>query len=242
LRKSKKGWSRNCRLYFALNWRIFGTRLAPKGASSSRALDYSLWTHLLAKFQTDPSPSMKCPHCLTAFHDDHERLDLQEDGTSHFVLVKSLCPTCHRFIIALHERFDRTGINKYNKEREFLCYPKATSRTPIGPEGPPEFADDYKEACLTLADSPKASAALCRRCLQHLLREKAGIKKDDLAREIQQVIDSSQLKASGKFQRISRKLPPAARSSLLLVSARGVGGGVWLMIHMRIFQASPSRT
>ena len=29
--------------------------------------------------------------------------------------------------------------------------------------------------------------------MQHLLREKAGIKKDDLAREIQQVIDSSQL-------------------------------------------------
>ena len=26
------------------------------------------------------------------------------------------------------------------------------------------------------------------------------------------------------------------------VSARGVGGGVWLIVHMRIFQASPSRT
>jgi hypothetical protein len=26
------------------------------------------------------------------------------------------------------------------------------------------------------------------------------------------------------------------------VSARGVGGGVWLIVHTRIFQASPSRT
>ena len=44
-----------------------------------------------------------------------------------------------------------------------------------------------------MADSEKASAALSRRCLQYLLREKAGIKKDDLAKEIQQVLDSKQL-------------------------------------------------
>jgi Domain of unknown function (DUF4145) len=44
-----------------------------------------------------------------------------------------------------------------------------------------------------LADSEKASAALSRRCLQHLLREKAGVKKGDLATEIQMVLDSKQL-------------------------------------------------
>jgi len=44
-----------------------------------------------------------------------------------------------------------------------------------------------------LPDSEKASAALSRRCLQYLLREKAGIKKGDLANEIQQVLDSRQL-------------------------------------------------
>ena len=37
------------------------------------------------------------------------------------------------------------------------------------------------------------AAALSRRCLQHLLREKAGIKKGDLSNEIQQVLDSRQL-------------------------------------------------
>jgi hypothetical protein len=56
-----------------------------------------------------------------------------------------------------------------------------------------EFSTDYREACLVLPDSEKASAALSRRCLQHLMRENAGIKKDDLAREIQQVLDSKQL-------------------------------------------------
>jgi Domain of unknown function (DUF4145) len=52
---------------------------------------------------------------------------------------------------------------------------------------------DYSEACLVLPDSEKASAALSRRCLQHVLREKAGIKRGDLASEIQQVLDSRQL-------------------------------------------------
>lgn len=60
-------------------------------------------------------------------------------------------------------------------------------------EVPKNFTLDYTEACLVLSDSPKASAALSRRCLQHLLRESAGVKKADLADEIQQVIDSRQL-------------------------------------------------
>jgi len=44
-----------------------------------------------------------------------------------------------------------------------------------------------------LPDSPKASAALSHRCLQNLLREKAGVKPGNLANEIQQVIDSGRL-------------------------------------------------
>jgi hypothetical protein len=44
-----------------------------------------------------------------------------------------------------------------------------------------------------ITDSPKASAALGRRCLQHLLREAAKVKPGNLADEIQQVIDSGKL-------------------------------------------------
>ena len=72
-------------------------------------------------------------------------------------------------------------------------WPKAPSRVPIPKEVPIEFSGDYTEACLVLQDSPKASAALSRRCLQHILREKAGVKKSDLADEIQQVIDGGKL-------------------------------------------------
>jgi len=41
-----------------------------------------------------------------------------------------------------------------------------------------------------LSISPKASAALSRRCLQRLLREKAGVRHGDLAKEIEQIIKS----------------------------------------------------
>lgn len=60
-------------------------------------------------------------------------------------------------------------------------------------EVPPSILQDYTEACLVLADSPKASAALSRRCLQNLLRQSAAVKQGDLFNEIQQVLDSKQL-------------------------------------------------
>jgi len=58
------------------------------------------------------------------------------------------------------------------------------SRAPLSDVVPEHFAVDYREAALVFDDSPKASAALSRRCLQHLIREKAGIARSNLAQEI----------------------------------------------------------
>jgi hypothetical protein len=58
---------------------------------------------------------------------------------------------------------------------------------------PRELQEDYNEACLVLADSPKASAALSRRCLQNILREYAKVKPQNLNNEIDNVIASNQL-------------------------------------------------
>jgi hypothetical protein len=44
-----------------------------------------------------------------------------------------------------------------------------------------------------LNDSPKASAALSRRCLQNLLRDKAGVKPSDLNKEIDDLLASKTL-------------------------------------------------
>lgn len=139
---------------------------------------------------------MKCPHCLVSFHDNVQETPLGEDQTSHWTLLKNTCPACGKFIFLLGEKYNRSRVqnqNHYYNSRVLLCYPKGNSRTPLGPEVPAKFADDYREACVTLGDSPKASAALSRRCLQHLLREKSSVKPGNLINEIQQVIDSGKL-------------------------------------------------
>lgn len=74
-----------------------------------------------------------------------------------------------------------------------IIHPLTSSRPPAPPEVDEKFAEDYREACLVAALSPKASAALSRRCLQNILREKAEVKQGNLANEIQEVIDSGKL-------------------------------------------------
>ncbi|MFP3708167.1 DUF4145 domain-containing protein [Paraburkholderia sp. SIMBA_009] len=57
---------------------------------------------------------------------------------------------------------------------------------------PEHIAEDYREAGVVLEASPKASAALSRRCLQTVLREH-GFTQYNLAEAIQAVIDSGRL-------------------------------------------------
>jgi hypothetical protein len=132
---------------------------------------------------------MKCPHCLVEFHAALEQSQLGNDCEAHWQLLKQICPACKRFVIQLF----RTERHPSNKTSLWNVWPKAPSRTPLSNDVPQDFAADYSEACLVLQDSPKASAALSRRCLQHTLREKAGVKHGELANEIQQVIDSGKL-------------------------------------------------
>lgn len=67
--------------------------------------------------------------------------------------------------------------------KELLVWPRGATRGPIPQEVPAEIALDYREATEVLAISPKASAALARRCLQNVLRQN-GIRERDLAKEI----------------------------------------------------------
>jgi hypothetical protein len=63
----------------------------------------------------------------------------------------------------------------------------------VAPDVPRHFAQDYREACLVLGESPRASAALSRRCLQRLLREQAQVPPSDLDGEIETALRSELL-------------------------------------------------
>jgi hypothetical protein len=135
---------------------------------------------------------MKCPHCMTGLHNKPDTTPLGQDATHGWALISRLCPECNKFnfSLATAEYFDKhlMGISA-----ERLVYPKGAQRSPPSPAVPAVYADDYVEACLVLPDSAKASAALSRRCLQAVLRHKAGITPGDLSKEIQQVLDSKAL-------------------------------------------------
>ncbi len=89
---------------------------------------------------------------------------------------------------------DRPGHTSFIQPRNVvLVWPRATSRSPLPQSVPQVFAEDYLEACNVLTESPKASAALSRRCLQSILRDVAGVRSGNLLNEIQSAIDSNTL-------------------------------------------------
>ena len=158
---------------------------------------------------------MKCPHCRTEFHIKGLtaiNFYVHTDNCAHFFhigtdidgfwwITKAVCPSCGKFILHL-VRSDGNAMTHGPNGEEYgpdsfensvLIRPKSSSRHPVPAEVLPEFATEYLQACLVLADSPSASAALSRRSLQHILREKAGVKRRTLYEEIETVVNSGNL-------------------------------------------------
>ena len=139
---------------------------------------------------------MECPHCLVSFHDSWSDLGFRvgggftlniADSRAEFSFASTVCPDCNQLIFKLY----RKSLSD-NTIKVTVVYPKATVRL-VPPEVDEEFANDFTEACLVIGDSEKASAALSRRCLQNILREKAETKAKDLVDQIQEILDSGKL-------------------------------------------------
>jgi Domain of unknown function (DUF4145) len=144
---------------------------------------------------------MKCPHCLVEFYAVAVNYLIGKDVDAQWGIRKYKCPNpkCAKDIYYLIEngiykdQFDRTFVIEDDIKSLRLIRPKGSNRSPVPTEVPKEIIEDYNEACLVLTDSPKASAALSRRCLQIILRENASVNPSDLSNEIQQVLDSGKL-------------------------------------------------
>lgn len=130
---------------------------------------------------------MKCPHCLDSFFEIWKTYVIGEDTDFKWHLDSCNCPSCKRVIVNLWCQ-PKSPIN--NRRSDYMVWPKITARAQLPAEVPEKFSKDYREACSVLADSTKASAALSRRCLQNLLRERAGIKHSNLSNEIEEAMKS----------------------------------------------------
>jgi Domain of unknown function (DUF4145) len=139
---------------------------------------------------------MKCPHCQVEIHGNPFTFKLPKDIDGDWGVITQICPACQKLVV---EIVCADGVGQNNGEaiagvrKRFLGYPRASTRPTPPLAVSKEFAEDYIEASLVLVDSPKASAALSRRLLQHILREKAGVKHSDLAKEIDEVISNNSL-------------------------------------------------
>ena len=156
---------------------------------------------------------MKCPHCQTEFFAEWHKAPLAYshdcslmkggpgDGLPFDGYVKgTTCPNCAGCtFVATFEAAKTTA--KY-----FIAqfYPRGGKFPPPPPAVPAAIAGDYAEANEVLAISPKASAALARRCLQAILSEH-GYKGRDLVKQVDAVLAETNT---------SKALPLALRENI----------------------------
>jgi hypothetical protein len=96
------------------------------------------------------------------------------------------CPACGKAIVVLSELSHHDQAAKKIR----IVQPQYIGRKPAPVEVPDDLAEDFNEASAVLGISPKASAALSRRCLQSVLRNN-GYQRKDLVHEIKAIIDAN---------------------------------------------------
>lgn len=136
---------------------------------------------------------MKCPHCRVEFFPHWEQAWLAKAGNLStslgknfsFSVSSTVCPACRQGTIKLEKHDPATG----HPVESTIVFPRRTGRTGAPPEVPIALAKDFDEAGLVLSDSPTASAALSRRCLQGLLRDQ-GYAQRDLSTAIETVLSA----------------------------------------------------
>jgi len=118
---------------------------------------------------------MRCPHCTINFHDNWDRgLIYRRGNQTNWSYHTAVCPGCEKIIIS---------IENDDESEQRMVEPSASAREQISAFVPQEISSDYIEACNVLPISPKASAALARRCLQNTLNS-FGYNAKDLAKQV----------------------------------------------------------
>ncbi len=148
---------------------------------------------------------MECPHCATDFAESWTEVASPGDARVVYHVEWTTCPSCSRGV--LKAWFQDRG-KKASRMGERLLVPAAPSRPPRS-EVPEPYASLFAEAARTLVDSPRASAALSRRCLRQLLVAEAGAPADgSLAAQLEWAINESEI-------------PPANRLALHRIRSAG---------------------
>ncbi|HTR24318.1 MAG TPA: DUF4145 domain-containing protein [Terriglobales bacterium] len=140
---------------------------------------------------------MQCGHCRVEYHPETFTKVLGGDAEEDLWEIEyEKCPSCNKFNMRLVWGWPHLPGEQqiYGVKGRRIIHPKGGVLRPKAPPDVPKvIAEDYNEACLVLADSPKASAALSRRCLQTILRDHAKAQAQDLSKQIDEVLATKRL-------------------------------------------------
>ena len=141
------------------------------------------------------SGSLKqCPHCLVVVKfiapDSGPVVLAIQSETDYFDLFSVKCPNCNKLVISMRMKIPIPGGGLAFTGNEYILWPYMVGRKPAPPEVPENIGANYNEASSILSLSPKASAALSRRCLQTILRDAGKTKSKELSKQIDEIIDS----------------------------------------------------
>jgi hypothetical protein len=130
------------------------------------------------EYRFNKEQPFKCPYCGVTCKLEWEEKDHNAYRTKRLLVYSAACLACSRWIVVLTDE---------DIEKSVTVWPRVGMRT-LPQEVPTPVHGEFSEAAAVLGDSPKASAALSRRILQHLLVECAKVKKGDLSSQIDEVL------------------------------------------------------
>lgn len=122
---------------------------------------------------------MECPHCRVSIHPNWASNQIIYGQAWLGNANVTRCPACEKFICEFND-----------SQTKFYIVPRHSLRSPPPSEVPQVIAADYIEAATVLPYSPKASAALSRRCLQNILTAH-GYQGRDLMKQVAAFINES---------------------------------------------------
>lgn len=166
---------------------------------------------------------MRCPFCAIAMHPvptgfrGHKNMIYNDaQGGPHNVEAVA-CPECAGIFLThsnvTYGEDPERGATTASESAVFVLWPRVSSRPSIAAEVPDQYGSLAREAGFILEDSPRASAALSRRCLQQLLRNEAKAPPGKLFYEIEWALANADLpsRSSGSLHALREIGNMAAR-------------------------------